>query len=104
MSKMLSPGVTVRTTDGIVTTQPAWLCCTIVTVAASGDYVDVYEGRDPTSGRKLFRLKCLLNRSVSFNFTHPVFCERGIYLDFSTTGSECSVFWSPDDDVEESPN
>ena len=92
-------GFTRLTDSSIVTTHPAYLCCTIVSVVTAGDYIDVYEGHDASSGRKIFRLEALQNRSVSFNFTHPVFCERGIYVEFSTTGNEATVVWIAADDV-----
>lgn len=85
----------VLTTDGIVTRQPSYLSCVTLSVATSGDSVSVYEGRDATSGRKIFTIKALANRSVSFNLSKSVLCGRGIYVDFSTTGSEVTVVYTP---------
>ena len=100
---MLPPGCRIRftrlTDSDIVTTHPAYLCCTILSVGAAGDYIDVYEGRDASSGRKVFRLEALANRSVPFNIVHPALCERGIYVSFSTTGNEATIFWVAADDV-----
>ena len=97
MAMKVGPGWTIREDDGIVTTQPAWICCLILSVSASGDYVEVYEGRDTTSGRKFCTLKALENRSVAFPIGEPVYFDGGIYLAFSTTGSECTIVWAPDD-------
>lgn len=83
------------TASGIVTRQPAYFCCISFTATDSGDYVDVYEGRDATSGRKVVRVKGLANRSQSFNFTYPPLCERGIFLDFSTDDTEATVDYRP---------
>lgn len=85
----------VLTADGIITRQPSFLCCLIVTVANSGNYVELYEGRDATSGRKILTLQALQNRSVAFNFTRPIMCERGIFVHFSHTGSEATVVYGP---------
>jgi hypothetical protein len=86
-------GFTQLTVSAAITTEKAYLHCVILTVTDSGDYVDVYEGRDASSGRKIFRLKALANRSVSFNFSKPLPCDRGIYVSFSTTDSEATVVW-----------
>lgn len=87
--------------DGIVTPSPAYLICITLTVTDAGDYVDVYEGRDTTSGKKILRMKALANRSVSFNFTYPVYCDGGIYVDFSTDDSEATIAFISAADVEE---
>jgi hypothetical protein len=86
-------GFTHLMASAAITTEPAYLHCVILTVEDSGDYVDVYEGRDATSGNKVLRLKALANRSVSFNFSDPIYCGRGIYVSFSTTDSEATVAW-----------
>jgi len=93
MAENKRTGFTRLTADAAVTTEPAYLYCVILTVVDSGDYVDVYEGRDANSGSKILRLKALANRSVSFNFSKPIYCDRGIYVDFSTTDSEATVVW-----------
>lgn len=86
-------GFTQLSVSGAITTEAAYLHCVILTVEDSGDYIDVYEGRDASSGSKILRLKALANRSVSFNFSRPIYCDRGIYISFSTTDSEATVVW-----------
>ena len=83
------------TANGVVTQHPAILCCVILTVVTTGDYVDVYSGRDATSGKKVHRLKALQGRSSTFSLTHGLFCGNGIYLQFEKTDSECTVFYCP---------
>jgi hypothetical protein len=93
VDKLRKPGWTTVTHDAYITHHPAYLCCVVLTVEDSGDYIDVFEGSDALSGRKVLRLKALANRSVSFNFTTPIYCERGISVDFSTTDSEATIVW-----------
>jgi len=93
MPKDKRTGFTRLTASAVITTEAAYLYCVILTVEDSGDYIDVYEGRDATSGSKILRLKALANRSVSFNFSKPIYCDRGIYVSFSTTDSEATVVW-----------
>lgn len=81
--------------SGVVTRQPAYLCCVSFSATDSGDYIDIYEGRDATSGRKVVRVKGLQNRSVSFNFTNPPLCQRGIYVNFSTDDTEATINYRP---------
>lgn len=85
----------VLTTSGIVTRQPAFLCCAILTANSAGDHIEIYEGRDATSGRKIFMLEALENRSVSFNFTSPVLCQRGIYVYFDDDKCEATIIFTP---------
>lgn len=93
MDVSCKPGWTVLTGSAAVTRHPAFLCCVTLTVIDAGDYVDVYEGTDSSSGRKILRMKALANRSQSFNFNVPIYCERGIYVEFSTDDSEATIVW-----------
>jgi hypothetical protein len=93
MQKSKRVGFTQLSVSGAITTEAAYLHCVILTVEESGDYIDVYEGRDASSGSKILRLKALANRSVSFNFSVPIYCDRGIYVGFSTTDSDATVVW-----------
>jgi len=79
--------------SGRVTSRPATLCCVNLDVESSGDYIEVYDGKDPISGTKILKIKCLENRSVSFNLTHGVYCDNGIYVGCSATDCEWSVFY-----------
>jgi hypothetical protein len=71
------------------------LCCINVTVENNGDYIEVYDGRDATSGSKVVKIKCLENRAVNFNISHGVYCDRGLYVYASATDCEWSVFYHP---------
>lgn len=83
------------TADSTITRSPAYLCCVALSVGTNGDYVEIYEGRDASSGRKILKIKALANRSQAFNFRSPVRCDRGIFVAFSTTGSECTITFRP---------
>ena len=83
------------TADGIVTARPAVLCCIILSVATTGDYIEIYEGRDATSGRRLCKIKALVGRSVTFNISNGVLLERGIYVSFLKTDSDATLIWFP---------
>lgn len=83
------------TASGIITRQPSFLCCVILTADESGDYIELYEGKDATSGRKILTLKALVNRSVAFNFTSPVLCQRGLYIHFEDDKCEATVIFTP---------
>ena len=95
MPKPCDAGWTVVSQSALITSQPVYLVCVNLTVETNGDYVEVYDGRDDSSGRKVIKIKALANRSVNFNLTTPIYCESGLYLSFSATDSEVTVIWLP---------
>ena len=82
-----------KTGSGLATHDPAYLSCIIASVETSADYIEVYNGRDATSGTKIMKLKVLANRSVAFNISRELLCDRGIYISCSVSTVEWSVFF-----------
>lgn len=79
--------------SGKATGQSALLTCVIASVATNGDSIEVYNGRDSTSGSKILKLVVLANASVSFNISQGVLCDKGIYVACSETTVEWSIFF-----------
>jgi len=83
------------TTDGIVTSKPAWLHLLAITVAETGNGATIYEGQDAETGRKIIHLETLANRSFHARFAPPLKCDRGIYVALDDDCEEALVHWTP---------
>lgn len=54
--------------------------------------VTFYDG-ESTSGDQIFTLEALQNRSCVVNFTTPIYCRRGLYVDFGSNLTGVLVQW-----------
>lgn len=77
--------------SGLVSDKPAHLLAVIFTPAAAGDYVDVYNGRDATSGEKLMRVTTAVVTTQSIIFSEPIPCGRGLYVAGSSATVETAI-------------
>lgn len=81
--------------DTIVTNAPAYLHGIVLLASAAGGDATIYDGTDPTAGRKVLTVKGPANVSNPIAFYPPLVCERGIYLDVGSDVTEISVHWDP---------
>lgn len=58
-------------------------------------YVDVYDGRDATSGKLFQRYKLLSEETTSVDFSTPVPFDRGIYIDAESSEEKTTVVFQP---------
>ena len=91
MPEIVSAHYKTGVNSGLVVQRPVVLCGVIISVATSGDYITLYNGRDVTSGDKVFKMEALQNRSSRFAFPHGVECDRGIYVECSQTTVDWTV-------------
>lgn len=60
----------------------------------NNSYADVYDG-DNTGARKFGRYRCVSTTSKTHNMPGPVEFQFGLYVDFESNLSECTVLWRP---------
>lgn len=61
----------------------------------AADYVDVYDGRDTTSGRKFARIEADVDETKVENLGDGVLFGRGIYVDGIDAAVETTVGYIP---------
>lgn len=59
------------------------------------DYVDVYDGRDTTSGKKFCRVEADIDESRHLHFGNGVAFDKGIYIDGADSAVETTVVFTP---------
>lgn len=79
--------------SGLVTVRPVRLDCVNLSVETNGDSITIYNGRDATSGNKVVKVKALANRSVNFNISRGLRCEKGLYVEASASTADWSLFF-----------
>jgi len=62
---------------------------------SDGDYVDLYDGRDATSGRLLCRLEANYDETVHFEFGEGLAMDIGIYVDGIDADVDTTVAFIP---------
>lgn len=89
------PGRYIRLTgDSVVSYEPCLLLAVVLTVAATGDYVRLYDGRD-TGGRLVVTLMGETTITHTHLFGSGVLLPRGFYVDFQKTDSEATFVIVP---------
>jgi hypothetical protein len=59
------------------------------------DYVDIYDGRDATDGKKFCRIECAGVSTCGFCFDESVEFDEGIYVKDNDEGTETTVVFTP---------
>ena len=60
-----------------------------------GDYADVYDGRDTTSGRKFCRVESAVSTTMHFVFGSGIPFDVGIYVDGKDGDVQTTIGWFP---------
>jgi hypothetical protein len=81
--------------DGCAYSGECLLVDVIVFPDSDGDYADLYDGRDATSGRKFCRIECAASTTRHWHFGHGVPFHVGIYVDGKDSAVETTVAFIP---------
>lgn len=83
--------------DGPAYSGPCLLTHILFKPDANHDYVDIYDGRDATTGKKFCRLSTA-NRTIGHINLHPgIRFDLGIYVDGYDAAVETTVVFIPQD-------
>lgn len=57
------------------------------------DYVDIYDGLDETSGKKVFRIETATSITWAWSFTHGILFDNGVYVDGKDDAVETTILF-----------
>lgn len=81
--------------DGLIYDGPCVVKCIVFWPHTDTQYVDVYDGRDATSGTKFCRLACHAQTTRHLGLGQGVLFGRGIYVDAEHREDETTVAFIP---------
>lgn len=81
--------------DGIIYDGPCLVTHIIFYPYAGNDYVDIYDGRDTTSGKKFCRIHTGAQRTFHMGFGSGILFGHGIYVDGIDDDVETTVGYVP---------
>lgn len=81
--------------DGLVYDGPCIVRLITFQPDAAGDYVDIYDGRDITTGERFARLSSANGNSRHMGLGQGVLFGRGIYVDGIDSAIETTVAFIP---------
>jgi len=83
------------TGDGLIYDGPCIVQHIIFWPDAAADYVDIYDGRDVTTGSKFARIELEADQTRSINLGNGVLFGQGIYVDGIDTAVQTTVAFTP---------
>lgn len=81
--------------DGIAYKGSCILKAVIFHPDAAGDYADIYDGRDATSGTKVFRIENTVDSTLAANLGDGILFGKGIFVDGIDSAVETTVAFVP---------
>lgn len=81
--------------DNLVYEGPCLLLSITLWPDAATDYVDIYDGRDATSGKKFLRVEADVDRTRHLSFGRGVPFDAGIYVDGADSVVETTIVFEP---------
>jgi hypothetical protein len=81
--------------DGLVYTGPCVVFHIVVWPDANGDYADVYDGHDTSTGKKFCRIECPVQLTEQVSLVPGVPFDRGIYVDGKDSAVETTIIFEP---------
>jgi hypothetical protein len=81
--------------DGLVCDGPCVLKAVVMWPDADGDYADIYDGRDTTSGERFARFESAVQTTVVCNLGDGVEFGKGLYVDGKDAAVETTVAFVP---------
>ena len=81
--------------SGLVYIGPCMIHTVIFWPDTGGDYVDVYDGRDATSGKKFCRIESSVVVTWCFCFGVGLEFDEGIYVTDNDEGTETTIVFTP---------
>lgn len=83
------------TGDGQAYSGPCWLTHIIVWPHTSTQYVDIYDGRDITAGKKFCRIDCQTQTTRHISLGPGAHFDIGIYIDAQHAEDEATLIFIP---------
>jgi hypothetical protein len=83
------------TGDGVVHEGECIVKSVIMHPDAAGDYADIYDGRDATSGVKFCRMENAVDSTLALNLGDGVLFGRGVFVDGYDSAVETTVTFIP---------
>jgi hypothetical protein len=81
--------------DACIYSGPCLLHAVIFWPDVATDYVDIYDGRDATAGKKFCRLEADVDKTRHLGLGQGVPFDVGIYIDGADTAVETTVVFTP---------
>lgn len=81
--------------DGSAFAGPCLLHQIIFWPDVAADYVDIYDGRDATSGKKFARIEADIDHTIYINLDPGVPFDLGIYVDGIDAAVETTLLFTP---------
>jgi len=81
--------------DGLVYEGPCLIFDIILWPDSDGDYADIYDGLDTTSGKKFCRIEAAASTTRHLRFGPGVVFDRGIYVDGCDSAVETNIVFEP---------
>jgi hypothetical protein len=81
--------------DGQVYDGPCIVKVVVMHPDAADDYADIYDGRDTTSGTKLFRVRSATTSTAVANLGDGIVFGKGVYVDGCDSAVETTVSFIP---------
>jgi hypothetical protein len=85
----------VVTGDGIAYKGPCVVKTIVLHPDAAGDYADIYDGRDATSGTKFCRIENAADTTLPIDLGEGVVFGKGIFVDGYDSAVETTVAFVP---------
>lgn len=81
--------------DGIAFLGPCTVYRVVVWPDSDGDYADIYDGRDATSGKKFCRVECAASTTRNMSLMPGAPFDVGVYVDGKDSAVETTVLIEP---------
>lgn len=82
--------------DGLAYLGPGWLIDLVFECSGQGNQLNIYDGQDTGSGRRMFQIFADNDRPTHMNFWPGYRFEVGLYIDQSVTGDTTVLNFEPD--------
>jgi hypothetical protein len=88
-------GFTRLTASAIVNEGATLLYGCVLLVSVGGSSIKLYEGLDAISGRLISTLQGIAAVTWTLCFSQPLYLDRGLFVEFSATVTEATIYWLP---------
>lgn len=77
--------------DTVISTGPCLLTGVTLLVSTTGGEVTLYDGADALAGRKIARFEGIADQSTPIQFSPPLLCQQGLYVDVGSNVTEVLI-------------
>lgn len=92
---MSDPAFSTFSTDRLVFEGKTYLNAVLLRASVDGGDITLYEGMDPTSGRKFCTFLGLSGRTLNWHFSPAIPFDRGLYVDIGSNITEVTIVATP---------